>query len=143
MSKVADILKAKGNPAVHQIGPNDSVLEAMRRMAEYGIGALVVTEGDAVVGIMTERDYARKVILRGRAAATTKVHEIMTAHVLYVSPDDESTDCMALMTERRTRHLPVMENDRLIGLISIGDLVKDIIDEQQFIIDQLEKYIAG
>ncbi len=143
MSKVADILKTKGNATVHQIGPNDSVLEAMRRMAEHGIGALLVTEGDAVLGIMTERDYARKVILHGRSAADTPVRDIMTPEVLYVRPEDDTMSCMALMTERRMRHLPVMAGTHLVGLISIGDLVKNIIHEQQFIIEQLERYIAG
>ncbi|MGE4340230.1 MAG: CBS domain-containing protein [Pigmentiphaga sp.] len=143
MSTVADILKAKGNTVVHQIRPELSVLEAMRSMALHGIGALLVHDGERIVGIVTERDYARKVLLHGRASESTPVSDIMTPGVMYVSPDDDSMSCMALMTERRMRHLPVMEGPRLVGLISIGDLVKNIIDEQQFIIDQLERYIAG
>lgn len=143
MSTVADVLKAKGNITVHQIGPEASVLDAMRRMAEHGIGALLVTQGEHILGIVTERDYARKVLLHGRSSEHTPVREIMTPDVLYVGPEQETTACMALMTQRRMRHLPVMEGKRLVGLISIGDLVKNIIDEQQFIISQLERYIAG
>lgn len=143
MSTVADILKAKGNDIVHQVGPDDFVLDAMRRMAQHGIGALVVSEGERVVGIVTERDYARKVLLQGRSSSITPVRDIMTPDVMYVRPEEDAMACMALMTQRRMRHLPVMDNGRLVGLISIGDLVKDIIDEQQFIISQLERYIAG
>lgn len=143
MSTVADILKAKGNSTVFQIGPDASVLEAMRCMAEHGIGALLVSEGERIVGIVTERDYARKVLLHGRSSDSTAVRDIMTPDVMYVRPDEDALACMALMTERRMRHLPVMEGARLVGLISIGDLVKNIIHEQQFIISQLERYIAG
>jgi len=143
MKTVAEILKTKASQVVHTIAPDATVLDAITKMAEHGIGALPVADGGRVVGIITERDYARKIILKQRASATTKVSDVMTQAVIYVQPGDTNQDCMALMTERRLRHLPVMENDRLIGLISIGDLVKDIIAEQQFIIDQLERYIAG
>jgi CBS domain-containing protein len=112
-------------------------------MAEKRIGALVVTEGDEIVGIVTERDYARKIVLMDRSSKQTPVREIMTREVRYVRPDDSAENCMALITERRMRHLPVIENDRLIGMISIGDLVKSIISEQQFTIQQLEHYIRG
>jgi len=143
MKTVAEILKSKPHQLVHTIAPDATVLDAITKMAEHGIGALPVAEAGRVVGIITERDYARKVILKQRASATTRVSDIMTQSVIYVRTSDTNQDCMALMTERRLRHLPVMEGDRLIGLISIGDLVKDIIAEQQFIIDQLERYIAG
>jgi len=112
-------------------------------MAERSIGALVVTEGAKIVGIVSERDYARKVVLHGRSSENTLVRDIMSSPVMYVRPDHTNEDCMALMTENRLRHLPIMEKGELLGLISIGDLVKDIISEQQFIIDQLEHYIRG
>jgi len=143
MKTVAEILKTKADHAVHTISPDATVLDAISTMAEQGIGALPVMEDGQIVGIITERDYARKVILKQRSSATTKVRDIMTRAVIYVQPGDTNQNCMALMTERRLRHLPVMANNQLIGLISIGDLVKDIIAEQQFIIDQLERYIAG
>ena len=144
MTSVADILKSKAESAVHTIAPTDSVLDALRRMADKGIGALLVTEGEAIVGIVTERDYARKIALLGRTSAATLVRDVMTRDVLFVRPSQSSQECMALMTENRLRHLPVVnEEGRLIGLISIGDLVKDIISEQKFIIEQLEHYITG
>jgi CBS domain-containing protein len=112
-------------------------------MAEKSIGALVVTEGEQVVGIITERDYARKVILMARSSKDTPVRGIMTSSVMYVRSDNTSEECMLLMTENRLRHLPVMDGGKLVGLVSIGDLVKDIISEQKFIIEQLEHYITG
>jgi CBS domain-containing protein len=112
-------------------------------MADKGIGALVVQEGQSIVGMVSERDYARKVILMGRNSDQTAVREIMTPTVLYVRPQQSNEDCMALMANSRVRHLPVMEGGRLIGLISMGDLVKDIISDQQFTIEQLEHYISG
>ncbi|MGF6448192.1 CBS domain-containing protein [Paraburkholderia youngii] len=144
MSSVAQLLKTKPNPSsVYTIGADDSVYEAIRLMAEKGIGALVVTDGDSIAGIITERDYARKVVLMDRSSKATPVRDIMTKAVRFVRPDQTTEECMALMTERRMRHLPVIENDRLIGMVSIGDLVKDIIAEQQFTIQQLEFYIHG
>ena len=143
MTTVADILKSKSNPAVHTIDPAASVFEAVQAMAQKDIGALVVVEHDQIVGMITERDYARKVALMARASRDTPLREIMTSPVMYVRPHHTSEQCMALMTENRLRHLPVMEGGRLIGLISIGDLVKNIISEQQFIIEQLEHYISG
>ncbi|HEY8708592.1 MAG TPA: CBS domain-containing protein [Burkholderiaceae bacterium] len=143
MTIVADILKSKANPAVHTIGPAASVFEAVQAMAQKDIGALVVVEHDQIVGMITERDYARKVALMARASRDTPLREIMTSPVMYVRPHQTSEQCMALMTENRLRHLPVMEGGQLIGLISIGDLVKNIISEQQFIIEQLEHYISG
>lgn len=143
MTAVADILKSKSDNTVHAIAPGDSVLDALERMADKHIGALLVMEGENVVGIFTERDYARKIALMGRTSAVTLVSDAMTANVMYVSPTQTSQECMALMTENRLRHLPVVDGGKLVGLISIGDLVKDIISEQKFIIEQLEHYITG
>ena len=143
MTAVADILKSKGEAIVHTIGPNDSVFDALQRMADKGIGALLVMEGERIVGIVTERDYARKIALKGRTSALTHVRDVMTTSVMFVKPSQTSEECMALMTDNRLRHLPVVKDDRLVGLISIGDLVKDIISEQKFVIEQLEHYISG
>lgn len=143
MKAVVHILHAKPSQTVYTIAPAASVLDAVKLMATQRVGALLVMEGDVVVGIVTERDYARKVVLMGRASNQTPVRDIMTSPVMYVRPDQTNEDCMALMTENRLRHLPVMDNGKLIGLISIGDLVKDIISEQQFVIQQLEHYIRG
>ena len=143
MTSVADILKTKPQAAVHTVSPSATVFEAMQLMADKGIGALLVAEGEQVVGIVTERDYARKVALMSRSSKETPVREIMTSDVMFVRPDQTSDQCMALMTENRLRHLPVMVGGKLVGLISIGDLVKNIISEQQFIIEQLEHYISG
>ena len=144
MTAVAKILQSKSDATVHTIGPMASVFDALRLMADKGIGALLVTEGDAIVGIVTERDYARKIALLGRTSAATLVRDVMTRDVLFVGPTQTSEECMALMTENRLRHLPVVTQEhKLVGLISIGDLVKDIISEQKFIIEQLEHYITG
>ncbi len=143
MTVVADILKAKGDAVVHSIGPDDSVFDALQRMADKGIGALLVMEGDRIVGIVTERDYARKIALKGRTSTLTQVRDVMTTSVMFVKPVQTSEECMALMTDNRLRHLPVIKDDKLIGLISIGDLVKHIISEQKFVIEQLEQYISG
>ena len=143
MKGVAQILKGKPSKTVHAIGPTDPVFDAVRKMAEHGVGALLVMDGEKIVGIVTERDYARKVALAGRTSKDTPVSVIMTTQVLCVGPQQTTEECMAIMTENRVRHLPVLDKGRLIGLVSIGDLVKDIISEQQFIIDQLEHYITG
>ena len=143
MKAVAQILKTKPDQSVYTIGPDASVYDAMRVMADKGIGALLVTEGEKIIGILSERDYARKVALMGRSSRDTPVREIMSSSVMYVRPDQTNEECMALMTESRVRHLPVLDRGRLVGLVSIGDLVKDIISEQQFIIEQLEHYIRG
>jgi CBS domain-containing protein len=143
MTTVTDILNSKASRTVHTIDPAASVFEAVRLMAQENIGALVVVEHDRVVGMVTERDYARKVALQARASRDTPLRDIMTSPVMYVRPPQTSEECMALMTETRLRHLPVMDGGKLIGLISIGDLVKDIISEQRFIIEQLEHYISG
>jgi CBS domain-containing protein len=144
MTSVAQLLKTKPtNTTVFTIGSDDSVYNAIKLMAEKGIGALVVTDGDSIAGIITERDYARKVVLMDRSSKETPVRDIMSKAVRFVRPEQTTDDCMALMTERRMRHLPVIEDDRLIGMVSIGDLVKNIIAEQQFTIQQLEFYIHG
>lgn len=143
MKTVAEILKAKGDQAVHTIEPSTSVFDAVKLLAEKNIGALLVVEQDKIVGMFTERDYARKIVLMARASKDTPVREIMTAAVIYVRPDQSSEDCMALMTENRIRHLPVIDGGKLVGLISIGDIVKGIISEQKFIIEQLQHYISG
>jgi CBS domain-containing protein len=140
---VAYILKSKSDPRVHVIAPDATVFEAVGRMAEHNIGALVVMDGETVVGIVSERDYSRKIVLRGRSSKETAVREVMSSPVFSVAPGQSRDECMALMTERRLRHLPVVSEGRLIGMISIGDVVKDILSEQQFTIDQLERYISG
>jgi len=143
MKSVANILKSKPDQTVYKIAPGVSVYDALRLMADKNIGALLVAEDDKIVGIFTERDYARKVVLMERSSKQTAVREIMTSSVIYVRPDQTNEECMALMTDNRLRHLPVIDNGRLLGLVSIGDLVKDIISEQQFIIEQLQHYIQG
>jgi CBS domain-containing protein len=143
MKTAADLLKSKAHQSVHTIAPTASVFDAVKLMADKDIGALLVMEGDKVAGIITERDYARKVALMSRSSRETPVREIMTSAVMYVRPSQTSEECMVLMTENRLRHLPVMDGSELLGLISIGDIVKDIISEQKFIIQQLEHYISG
>jgi len=142
MKRVKDVLEVKGND-VWSIEPGASVYEAMKLMADKEVGALMVIEGTELVGIISERDYARKVILEGRSSRTTQVREIMTSRLVYAEPEQNIEECMVVMTERRVRHLPVIDGGRLIGVISIGDLVKSIITEQRFIIEQLERYISG
>jgi CBS domain-containing protein len=142
MPTAHDILRYKGH-AVHSVSPSDTVLTALGIMAERDIGAVLVLDGDELVGILTERDYARKVALAGRSSRDSPVSAIMTTEFVWVAPHRSVDECMELMTERRVRHLPVVENRRVIGLVSIGDLVKATIDEQQFTISQLQSYIAG
>ena len=143
MKSVANILKSKTDHGVYSIAPAATVYEALKLMADKNIGSLLVMEGKAIIGIVTERDYARKIVLLGRASPETPVREIMSHAVMFVGPKHTTEQCMALMTQNRMRHLPVMDGGRLLGLVSIGDLVKDIISEQEFIIDQLERYITG
>jgi CBS domain-containing protein len=144
MTVVAKILQSKPDATVHTIAPSASVFDALKLMADKGIGALVVTEGDAIVGIFTERDYARKIALLGRTSAATLARDVMTTAVRFVRPDQTSEQCMQIMSTGRLRHLPVVDHSgKLVGMISIGDLVKDIISEQKFIIEQLEQYITG
>jgi len=142
MMTVRDLLAQKGND-IWSIAPDSSVYDAVKLMADKGIGALLVMEGDRLCGIVSERDYARKVMLKGRSSDKTPVKDIMTAKVLYVGQERSIEECMALMTDKRVRHLPVMEDDRLIGVLSVGDVIKGIISQQEFIIDQLENYIKG
>ena len=142
MKTVQEILNEKGRE-VHTVGPEDSVLDALRLMAQHEVGALPVVESGRLMGLISERDYARKVVLLDRSSRTTRVRDIMMTRVAYVEPSRTVEECMALMTDKRVRHLPVLEQGRLVGLVSIGDLVKAIIEEQQFIISQLELYIAS
>lgn len=142
MKLVKHLLDRKGRDIV-SIAEDASVLEAISIMAERSIGSLPVMAGDELKGIVTERDYARKVIIKGRSSKSTQVREIMTANVCVASVDQTVNDCMTIMTERRIRHLPVVENGKVIGLISIGDLVQAIISDQQEAIQHLEQYISG
>jgi CBS domain-containing protein len=139
---VKDLLESKSKE-VWTIGPGDLVYDAIVKMATKQIGALVVTEGNKVAGIITERDYARKVILQNKSSKSTSVRSIMTERVIYVRPDQTIEECMALMTEKHIRHLPVLDEDKLVGIISIGDVVKVVISEKEFLIDQLTSYISG
>ncbi len=139
---VEDILRSKGGQ-VFSIEADATVFSALEKMARENVGALLAVQGDSIVGILSERDYARKVILKGLSSPQVKVREIMTATVCYARPDQSVEECMAVMTDKHCRHLPVLEEDRLVGLISIGDLVKASIAEKKFIISQLENYIKG
>jgi CBS domain-containing protein len=142
MTHVRHLLASK--PAtLFSIAPDAPVLEAVRAMAEHGVGALLVMSAGTLAGIVSERDYARKVVLRGRASADTPVAQIMSSPVLTVTPETTVQQCMVLMTERRIRHLPVVDGGRVIGVVSIGDLVKSLIEEQRRTIEQLESYIHG
>ena len=140
MATVRDLLDIKGS-AIYSVGPDDPVLDAVKVMAQRHVGALLVMKGSELVGIVSERDYARKVILLGRASSDTPVAQIMSTPVHTVTPKGSVQDCMRLMTERRVRHLPVVENGRVVGVISIGDLVKAVIEDQRQTIEQLEDYI--
>ncbi len=140
MNTVRHLLDLKGR-ALFSIEPEDPVLEAIRMMADRHVGALLVMRGTELAGILSERDYARKVVLLGRSSAETPVWQIMTSPVITVSPDSSIQECMRLMTDHRIRHLPVMDGGRVVGMISIGDLVKAVIEEQQKTIEQLETYI--
>jgi CBS domain-containing protein len=142
MRQVRHLLEGKGSQ-VYAIEPDQPVLQAIQAMADHHVGALLVMRGDELVGIVSERDYARKVILLGRSSAETPVWQIMSAPVETVSPDLHVKDCMRLCTERRIRHLPVVVNGRVVGVVSIGDLVKAVIGEQAEELDQLQRYIAG
>jgi CBS domain-containing protein len=143
MANVSQILRSKADQTVHTIAPTASVFAAISLMAEKNIGALPVVNAGKTVGIISERNYARQIALAGRSSKDTPVAEIMNAQVWFVRPDHSREQCMALMTEKRIRHLVVVDEGKLIGLVSIGDLVKDTISEQRFIIEQLEHYIAG
>jgi CBS domain-containing protein len=142
MKLVSDILNSKGHE-IWAVKPDDTVFDSLQLMADKGIGALLVMNGDKLVGIVTERDYARKVILEGKSSKDSTVKEIMTTKVLCVSPERTVDECMALMTDKRARHLPVLDHKHVVGVVSIGDLVKALISEQQILIDQLQHYISG
>ena len=141
MSKVSELLEGRSGE-IWRVAPEHSVLEAIREMAQRGVGALMVMEGDRLVGILSERDYARKVILEDRSSEGTRVRDIMTANPMTATLSDSISDCMQLMTDNDFRHLPVVDGDRVVGMISIGDLVKQVIKEQKTTIDQLEQYIT-
>ncbi|MFI8719192.1 CBS domain-containing protein [Stenotrophomonas sp. NPDC077464] len=142
MTTVRQLLEGK-SPEVFAVGPESAVIDAIRLMAEKGIGAVVVMEGRDLVGILSERDYARKVVLHDRSSSTTRVGEIMTAKVVTVAPSEQVEHCLQLVTDFRIRHLPVVEGGTVIGVISIGDLVKSVIDEQAQTLDQLQQYIVA
>jgi len=142
MKLVSDILDTKGRD-VWAVGPDDTVFDSLKLMADRRVGALLVMDDDRLIGIVTERDYARKIILEGKSSKSAKVAEIMTTRVLCVGPERTADECMALMTEKRTRHLPVLEHKKVVGIISIGDLVKAVISDQKVLIDQLQQYITG
>lgn len=142
MKTLEMLLKTKGRD-VWSIEPQDTVFRAIEMMNEKGVGALPVVQGEKLVGILSERDYARKVILKGRSSKETRVEDIMTRDVICVDIQRNVEECMAVMTGKKVRHLPVLEEGRMVGIVSIGDLVKTIIDEQQFLIEQLENYITS
>lgn len=143
MKHVRDILKSKNIKQTYTVHPSTKVLEALQLMSDKGVGALLVVDNKRLVGIVTERDYARKVVLMARSSQTATVSEIMSSEILTVNPDQTIDECMELLTEKRVRHLPVMDEGRLIGVISIGDVVKNIISEQENTIQHLEQYIRG
>ncbi len=143
MKNVRDILNSKANAKICGVEPGATVVEALKVMADNGVGALLVLENGAPVGIFSERDYARKIALFGRSSQTTLIRDVMTANPISVSPADTMEFCMELVTEKHIRHLPVIENGKLLGLISIGDLVKNIIEDQRAMILQLEMYVRG
>ena len=142
MLQVKHLLAEKGD-RVFAIGPDEPVLVAVRMMADRYVGALLVMDGDKLAGIVSERDYARKVILKGRSSAETPVRDLMTSQVITVGPDDSTDTCMRLCTERHVRHLPVVDGNKVVGVLSIGDLVKAVISAQSQEIEQLQRYIAG
>jgi CBS domain-containing protein len=142
MTTVKHVLDKKGRD-VHSIHPDASVFDALKRMAENDIGSLIVLEGDKLVGIITERHYSREIALKGRTSPATLVRDIMSTRVMFARPEQSVEECMAVMTARAVRHLPVLENKRVVGIVSIGDMVKSVIDDQKFIIEELEHFIHG
>lgn len=144
MKTLKQLLSAKASRPLAVVAPRDTVFHALTIMAQHDVGALLVLDGEQLVGIFSERDYARKIILQGKSSKETQVSEIMSDRVAYVTPGTTLDECMALMTEKHFRHLPVLTDDgSVVGMISIGDLVKETISSQQFLIDELERYIAG
>ncbi len=142
MNLVKDILGAKDRE-LWSVKPDDTIFDAIKVMADKGISAVLVMDGDKLAGIVTERDYARKVVLEGKSSRESAVNEVMTSKILCVAPDQTIDQCMALMTEKRIRHLPVLEDGSVVGIVSIGDLVKAVMSDQKELIDQLKHYIAG
>ncbi len=143
MITVRDLLAGKRSKEIWSIAPDATVYQALELMAEKNIGALLVMEGDRLVGVFSERDYARKCVLKGRSSRDTRVAELMSAPVIYVHPDQPAEHCLAIMTQRQIRHLPVLEGDQVIGVVSIGDVVKAIIEDQQEALKDLVTYITG
>lgn len=142
MRTAGDILESKGS-AVYSVAPTDSVLDALGVLAEHDVGAVLVLDGDELAGLFSERDYARKVVLMGRSSRESAVADVMSTHVVCVAPQRTIDECMGLMTDKRVRHLPVIDGGRVVGVVSIGDLVKATIAEHEFTIEQLQSYIAG
>ncbi|MEM9208457.1 MAG: CBS domain-containing protein [Pseudomonadota bacterium] len=142
MKSIGDVLDKKGR-YVWSVKPDDTIFDSLQMMADKGIGGVVVMDGDQLVGIVTERDYARRVILEGKASKSATIGEIMTKNVRWVSEEQTIDECMALMIERQLRHLPVMQDDKVIGVVSIRDLVQAVVAEQKVIIDHLQHYITG
>jgi CBS domain-containing protein len=142
MKLVKHILQEKGS-TVHSVPPHTIMFDALKIMAEKGVGALLVTDGNEIEGIISERDYARKVVLEGKSSREMQVEDIMSGCVYYIKPENSVEECMAIMTDKRVRHLPVLDKGKVAGIISIGDVVKAVIDEQNFTIDQLVSYIKG
>lgn len=142
MTTVKRLLQEK-SPEVWAIGPDATVFDAIAKMAEKNVGSMVVTDGGKLLGIITERHYARNVALKGKTSPAIRVRDIMETNVMYVRPEQSTEECMALMTDKRVRHLPVLDDDKIVGIVSIGDLVKSIIADQRFVIEQLEHYVHG
>ncbi len=141
MKTLRQLIESKNKP-IASVSPEQTVLRALEIMAQYDVGALLVLDGKKLAGVFSERDYARKVILQGKASKHTKVSEVMTGKVIHVTPETRIEECMAIMTEKHIRHLPILDSDgQVIGIVSIGDVVKEMISQQQFIINQLESYI--
>ena len=143
MKTVAELLRTKPSRPIVKVRPDQSVLEAIKVLAVEDIGAAVVMNGERLVGIFSERDYTRKIVLKGRSSDTTRVDEVMSPNVITVTPRTKDRDCMAIMTDRQIRHLPVVDDGRVVGMVSIRDIVSNIIADQDFTIEQLEHYISG
>jgi CBS domain-containing protein len=141
MKPVSDLLRKRAHSVIHYVSPDDTVYDAIKLLADKGIGAVMVMEGDRLVGMFSERDYTRKIALAGKNSKETKVADIMTSPVLYVTPSHRTRQCMALMSEKNIRHLPVLEDGKVVGMISIRDLMNDLIQDHEFTIAQLESYI--
>jgi CBS domain-containing protein len=143
MPSVRDLIRFKSGQPLWSISPDATVFEALQLLAEKKIGAVLVMQNDKIEGILSERDCVRKVDLEGKTSRLVKVKEIMTSHVLYIDIDQPLEECMVVMTEKKVRHLPVFEGDKLVGIVSVGDVLKEIISDQKFMIDQLSRYITG